>query len=121
MARADMDWAAGGRDIVFQRCGACGQIWYFHRDFCPNCSAAEVEASTSKGTGTVAAITVIHRGPGPEWQSLTPYAIALVDLDEGVRIMAHAEGSPTIGDPVRVAPEERLGRVMPVARSASRD
>lgn len=57
---------------------------------------------TAGGAGTVFAVTVVSRASAPEFAALVPYALALVDLDEGARLMGHAPVGLRIGQRVRV-------------------
>ena len=47
-------------------------------------------------------MTVLHRAPAPAWKDRLPYAIALVDLDEGLRVMAHADPTLAVGRAARL-------------------
>jgi uncharacterized OB-fold protein len=42
------------------------------------------------------------RASSPEWKAVAPYPIVLVDLDEGLRVMAHATSGLAIGERVRI-------------------
>ncbi len=97
------DWWAGiaeGR-IGYEACGDCGAAQFYPRGRCTACGSAKVAMRTAAGTGTIFSITVVHRPPSAALQPFAPYAIALVDLDEGVRMMAHADPSLAIGARVR--------------------
>ena len=63
--------------------------------------------------GTIWTLTVAHRPGHPAWASEAPYAIAIVELDEGPRILANIVGDRPaelhIGDRVRVSFEAREG------------
>ncbi|HEY0525752.1 MAG TPA: OB-fold domain-containing protein [Stellaceae bacterium] len=97
---SETEWTAGGDAILYRRCTACGHVWYFARRFCPACGAGEdaVSALRSAGRGTIYARTLVTRAPSPELRALAPYLVVLVDLDEGVRIMAHGDPDLAIGD-----------------------
>lgn len=112
---AALDWTDGREAIVFERCDDCGARHYFRRGFCPGCGSRNVAVVESAGLGVVYAVTTVARAPSPEWKAIAPYAIALVDLDEGVRVMTHAVPDVAIGD--RVALEFlRIGdRLIPRA------
>jgi uncharacterized OB-fold protein len=97
------DWTKGAAALVFQHCGACGQVWYFARDFCPHCGARDPQTRRCEGAGRVYAITTVTRAPSPELRALAPYRIALVDFAEGFRAMIHAEDNVAIGDAVRLS------------------
>ncbi|MFW5678983.1 MAG: Zn-ribbon domain-containing OB-fold protein [Pseudomonadota bacterium] len=92
--------ARAGR-LALRACRGCGDRQAFARPFCPACGSDEVEWLTSSGRGRVAAVTVIHRAPTPDYRERVPYAIVLVDLDEGPRVMGHGSLDLAIGQPVR--------------------
>ena len=107
------DWTQGGKQVVFQQCGACRHTWYFHRSFCPACGDAAPATVTSTGLGTVHAITLVYRAPSDEFRAAAPYRIVLVDAVEGFRMMGHGELSLTIGDRVRCSIRNIAGRWLP--------
>jgi uncharacterized protein len=86
--------------LRFQSCANCLQPQYFPRGHCVNCNNDRIEWRSSQGIGTIYSITKVQRAPTEEFRALVPYAIALIDLDEGVRIMAHANLNLNIGDRV---------------------
>jgi uncharacterized OB-fold protein len=81
-------------------CRACGHRWQFRRAACPACGAADPEPMVAAGGGSVWSVTTVHRAPLPEWDVPGGYGIALVTLDEGVRIMCRAVAGLAIGDRV---------------------
>jgi hypothetical protein len=95
------DAARGGR-IELQRCDACRQLRYFPAPVCPSCLSANSTWEPMSGKGTLYAFTIVHRAPNATAAKETPYTIALVELDEGVRVMARLEGAPS--EPVIGAP-----------------
>ena len=107
------DWTQGGKQVVFQQCGACHHTWYFHRSFCPDCGHAAPTTVTSTGLGTVHAITLVHRAPSDEFRAIAPYRIVLVDAVEGFRMMGHGDLSLAIGDRVRCRIRNIAGRWLP--------
>jgi uncharacterized protein len=109
------DWTQGGRQVVFQQCGACRHSWYFHRAFCPNCGHAgpTTVTATGVGVGIVHAITLVHRAPSDEFRAAAPYLIVLVDAVEGFRMMGHGNLSLAIGDRVRCRIQSIAGRWLP--------
>lgn len=78
--------AAEGR-LVATACGACGAITHFPRPFCPTCWSDDVSEAELTGKGTLYAYSVVHNNPMPPFADLVPYVAALVDLDEGPRMM----------------------------------
>lgn len=96
------DWTTGHQALLYEACAACGQHSYFRRGFCPRCGATPVELRASNRQGTVYAVTAVVRAPSPEWKAIAPYPLVLVDLDEGVRVMAHGTAGLAIGDRVQI-------------------
>lgn len=95
-------WEAAARhELTIQQCTACGHHQFYPRPFCLQCSG-EVEWVTAAGTGTVYSSTTVCL-------SEPHYTVALVDLDEGPRLLTALEGEPLpqIGDRVSVAWRER--------------
>jgi uncharacterized protein len=70
-----------------QRCGACGRYVFYPRAVCPYCASSKLDWVDASGRGRIHSYTVVHRAP-PEYRDEVPYVVALVELDEGVRMMA---------------------------------
>jgi uncharacterized OB-fold protein len=96
------DWTEGREALTFQCCAACGGKWYFRREFCPHCGSTRIATHAAAGGGIVYASTVVARAASPEWRARAPYGLCLIDLDEGVRVMAHARSGVAIGDRVQI-------------------
>jgi uncharacterized OB-fold protein len=92
-----LDWIRGEPGIAYQRCARCRAVWYFQRDFCPRCGARETARLQASGRGVVYTITLVHRAPREALRARTPYAIVLVDAEEGFRMMALGDASLAIG------------------------
>jgi uncharacterized OB-fold protein len=107
------DWTTGERAIVYQTCGACRHVWYFRRTFCPACGSGDVAALTASGEGVVFAISVVTRAATAEARAHVPYAVVLVDANEGFRMMGHGERDLKIGDRVTARFETFTGRIVP--------
>lgn len=108
-------WESAGRgQLALQRCEACERYVWYPRARCPHCGSADLKWTDSEGDGAVYAVSVHHRSPLPELADETPYAVALVDLDEGVRLMARVVDvdaeSVAIGDRVRWRPDPKGGK-----------
>jgi len=89
------DKLAQGR-FEIQRCAACGRHVFYPRVLCPHCGADRLDWVAPGGGGTVYSTTVVRRRPADGGD----YNVALVDLDEGVRMMSRvAEVAP---DKVRI-------------------
>ncbi|GAA2399253.1 Zn-ribbon domain-containing OB-fold protein [Actinomadura vinacea] len=68
-----------------QRCSDCGSVQFYPRLLCVACGGP-VEQAPVSGRGSIYSFTVVHRPPAG-FAELAPYAVALVDLDEGTRAM----------------------------------
>lgn len=90
------DAARNGR-LELQRCNNCRQLRYFPAPVCPTCLSPESAWEAVSGIGRVHAFTIVHRAPSAVTAKETPYTIALIDLDENVRVMARVEGAPPEG------------------------
>ena len=105
--------------LRIQRCKTCARYVFYPRSICPHCMSDDLVFVEAKGLGTVYTYTVVHRGFGP-FQDEVPFTIALVDLDEGVRMMTRivdAGEGIGIGDRVEVVFSERDdGLVLPYFR-----
>lgn len=95
------DGIAAG-ELRLQRCESCGRAVFYPRSLCPHCHSDRLVWTVATGEGTVYSYTVAHRGFG-EFAAQAPYTVALVDLDEGVRMLTRIVGGPVaIGDRVRL-------------------
>jgi uncharacterized OB-fold protein len=98
--------AAERRELLIQRCSACGTHQFYPRPFCLSCGGGDVEWAPAAGTGTVHAATTVHMRVLPDLEP--PYVVALVELDEGPRLVTNlVEPAPAIGDRVAVVWRER--------------
>jgi uncharacterized OB-fold protein len=123
-------WEAARRhELHLQRCRACGQYVFYPRAACPRCLAGDLEWRGASGRGTLHTFTIVHRGqkgfPLP-----APYVLAVVELEEGPRLMTNLVGvapdpaSLRIGMPLEVvfedvSPEIALPHFRPRDRSAT--
>jgi uncharacterized OB-fold protein len=90
--------ATRSRRLLVQWCVACDKPIWYPRAVCPGCLGDELEWRPSAGTGRVHAVTVEYRPQDPRLADRAPYAVALIDLDEGVRVLSNVVGA----DPVAV-------------------
>jgi uncharacterized OB-fold protein len=105
-------WAAAReRRLILQRCVVCGHRQFYPRPFCLKCMGG-VEWVESPGRGTVYSKTdVTVEVPG----FTPPYCVAIIELDEGPRLMSHIVGDATpIGGRVRIEWRERPDGLPPL-------
>ncbi len=120
-------WDAAAREeLHLQRCNACGMHYFYPRPFCPHCSSDDVAWTRVSGRGTLHSYVINHR-PVPGWEQDVPYAIAVVELEEGPRLAANIVGIPNTPEhlvldmPLEVCFEEQSGVNVPKFRPASPD
>ena len=77
------------KQLLLQTCQECGAVLFPHRAVCTSCGSRRLAVIESQGRATVYSYTVVHRAPAPEFQDHLPYVVALVDLDEGPRMMTN--------------------------------
>lgn len=86
-----------------QRCTACQRSIFYPRMICPYCGSNRLSWFSPSGRGTVYSTTTVRRKP----EHGGDYNVALIDLDEGARMMGRVEGIASgavrIGMPVQAA------------------
>ncbi|TWP54137.1 DNA-binding protein [Lentzea tibetensis] len=89
-------------ELRIQRCGGCGLLRHPPGPMCPECGATKPKYLVSEGRGEVYSYVVHHhpRVPGKE----VPFVVALVELEEGVRMLGELTGAAEVrvGLPVEV-------------------
>lgn len=103
--------AARERRLLIRSCGACGTKHFMPRYLCPACWSDQLEWVPSAGKGSVHSFSIIRRAPVATFAQKVPYVVALIDLDEGPRMVTNIVGddalSVRIGERVEVTFEER--------------
>ncbi|HET9017712.1 MAG TPA: Zn-ribbon domain-containing OB-fold protein [Thermomicrobiaceae bacterium] len=98
--------------MQIQHCNACGQNIFYPRGLCPNCFSSDLAWQPVSGKGKLFAFTIVHRHPNPAFGNEAPYVVAMIELDEGVRMMSNligVEADPEhvkVGMPVEVVYED---------------
>ncbi|MBM3693927.1 MAG: hypothetical protein FJW77_11655 [Actinobacteria bacterium] len=91
--------------MLVQQCPACGHRQWYPRALCTECGA-EPEWLETAGRGTVHTFTVIRQQGIPAFKAELPYAVVMVDLEEGPRVFGAMPGVDVarvaIGLPVEV-------------------
>ena len=73
--------------LHFQRCRVCASAVHPPRPMCPGCGSGDLGWEESAGHGPVYSTTAVHARE-------ETYNVAIVDLDEGVRVMSAVAGAP---------------------------
>lgn len=80
-----------GRFLV-RHCNACGEDHFYPRPFCPKCWSDDVAWKAAAGTGTLYTYSIVRQNDLPPFPERVPYVAAIVELDEGPRVMTNIEG-----------------------------
>lgn len=105
--------------LTAQRCASCATYIWYPRDACPGCLASDLTWMPLRGTGSIYSFNVMRKPGNPMMRDEVPYVIALVDLDEGIRMTTNIVGvePPTIACDQRVTVDWSLelgdGRRLP--------
>ena len=78
-------------ELRLQRCEDCRHIYFPPRPFCPSCGSRRVSVIKASGRAKLFSY-VIHHRPTPGFTP--PYAIAVVELEEGPRMMTNIVDAP---------------------------
>jgi uncharacterized protein len=99
-------------ELRIQRCQTCSKAVFYPRAICPHCQSDQLEWIVAGGKGTIYSYTVAHQAFGVFAQEV-PFVVALVDLEEGARMMSRILDAPrervTIGAAVQVTFEKGIG------------
>lgn len=96
---------AKAHELRIQYCRECEKYFFYPRIFCPTCLSDAVEWRTVSGKGTLLTYVLSAR-PAAGFENELPYAIAIVQLDEGPHMMTNIVGT-------EISPE-KLPAGMPV-------
>lgn len=81
-------WEAATRhELVVQRCGGCDLLRHYPQPMCAACHSTDWTWSPVSGRGVVYSFTVTEQAFHPAWADALPYAVATIELDEGVRMV----------------------------------
>lgn len=105
--------ATKDQKLVIQYCSVCHTHQFYPRVFCMNCFSDAVQWVEASGKGKLYSYSVVKKTFIPEYKDKVPYIVALIDLEEGVRLMSHMvdidEGDLFVGMEVSVVFREQIG------------
>jgi uncharacterized OB-fold protein len=78
--------------LLLQHCGDCRHVQYYQQGMCRHCGSENLSHRAASGRGKVHSFSVVHRAPGPAFRDDVPYAVLLVDLEEGPRMISTYTG-----------------------------
>ena len=96
--------------LLFQRCRACGTAWHPPMPLCPECHSPDYDWQPAQGGGSIYTYTVVQHATHPAFTDQVPYVVAVVELDEGPRIVTNIKNCPVAdvhgGQRVRIVFED---------------
>jgi uncharacterized protein len=83
-------WSSLANGVLsFQRCNACGHAWLPARSECPHCLADDSQWVPASGGAKLVSWVVYHLSYHPAFAQRLPYTVAVVELDEGPRLISN--------------------------------
>ncbi len=87
--------AASAGTLLIARCDSCGTVHHYPRPFCPSCWSENVAPIEASGRGTLYTYSTVYVNDLPPFAERLPYVAAVVELEEGPRLMTNIEGCDT--------------------------
>lgn len=104
--------ALKAHELPIQHCDGCGEYVHYPRMRCPHCGKDALRWARASGRATLHSY-IINHVPPPGWENEVPYVVAVVELEEGPRMLTNLRGVPPeskfleLDMPLRVAFEDR--------------
>ena len=98
-------------EIRLQRCRDCGSWVFYPRPRCSTCLSDALDWQTVSGRATVYSFTIARQATHPAFAAEVPQLLAIVELDEGVRMMTNVVGCPNAGLQIGMPLEVTFERV----------
>ena len=103
-------WDALSRGVLsYQKCSACGHAWLPARFECPNCLGDQWQWTAALGGARLISWVVYHTAFHAAFKERLPYNVAVVELDEGPRLISNVVG---VADPETLRIDQRLRLVI---------
>lgn len=80
--------------LVLQRCKTCSHLFFYPRELCPECLSSDLEWVPVSGKGRVYSYTVVYQAQHPAFQAEAPYVFAMIQLEEGPKMVSNVVGCP---------------------------
>ena len=89
-------WEAAKRhELVIPRCKRCSNLHFYPRELCPICLSSDLEWVPVSGRGRVYSFTVVYQPANRAFVEETPYVYAMIQLDEGPRMISNVIETPS--------------------------
>jgi len=119
-------WEAAKRhELVLPRCKSCDYLFFYPRSECPRCLSNQLEWMRVSGRGRLHTYTIVNQPANAAFRDDTPYVYAVVQLDEGPRMVSNvvqcAVDAVSVDMPLEavfddVTPEWTLVKFKPASR-----
>ena len=103
-------------ELRHQRCRTCSNVWLPAREECPRCLSDDLGWEASSGRGRIISWVLYHQAAHPAFADRVPYNVAVVELDEGARLITNIlapEQELAIERPVVLQIEQEAGFCLP--------
>lgn len=77
--------------LLIQRCTDCQKTIFYPRLICPHCFSDQVEWIEASGKGKIYSYTIVYQTT-PAFRDQVPYAVGMIELEEGVRMVSRIIG-----------------------------
>ena len=84
--------AAKEHRLALPKCEDCDKFWFPPSRACPQCLSMNASFQTVSGRGKVFSFVTFHRVYRPAFAQDVPYVVALVELEEGPRLLTNILG-----------------------------
>lgn len=84
--------AARDHRLALPKCDDCGKFWFPPTRTCPHCLSSRFQFSDVSGKGKIYSFVTYHRVYRPAFAQDVPYVVALIELDEGPRLLSNIIG-----------------------------
>jgi uncharacterized protein len=88
-------------ELRLQQCGDCAKFHFPPSPACPHCSSRAQAWKPVSGRGTLYSY-VIAQSPWPQWNADGPMSVALVELEEGPRLVSTVVDCPQTPEALRL-------------------
>jgi uncharacterized protein len=89
--REFFDGAREGR-LMVQKCDSCGTLRFPAHDLCSKCNSTTSRWVAVSGRGEVFSFNIMHQLYHPGFASQVPYAVVMVELEEGCKFVSNLLG-----------------------------
>lgn len=98
----DPFWEATKRhELIIPRCRFCDRFFFYPREACPTCLRENWEWTPVSGKARLYSYTTVHQPQDPGFQDEVPYIYAIVQLEEGPKMISNVVGYDSL-DEVKV-------------------